>query len=490
MPPTLGVIAWVALLLLLLRYDQAKDPRVTSALWLPLIWIFIQGSRLPAQWLGMTPTSAAEAFEEGSGLDRSIFLLLIAVAIRILTARRLRWPEVFARNWALALFVLFALASVTWSDFPFVSFKRWFRDLGTYIMVLLVLTEPHPLGAISLLLRRLSYFLVFSSVVLIKYHPELAVIYNPWDGRPEYVGSTTSKNMLGAACLLSGLFFFGDTLRRWGNRGYEGARRIVFINIALIGLTLWLLKLSESATSRACLAIGCLIIALARARWVVANPRVLTVGIPVAIVVSGILEFMFDVSTMVADFLGRDPTLHGRTGIWSVVLAQQTNPLLGVGYQTFWLGDRLTAVWGQLGAGFLNEAHNGYLEIYLNLGLVGVALFGVFLLASYRTVCRQFTALADMGSLGLALWVVMVFYNRTESGYGGSVLWSILLLGVMAVPQAWPGGSERSKANENGADSAHTVNQSRSSDGRHEPFVHVARSTVASMPYSVLKYRE
>ena len=46
------------------------------------------------------------------------------------------------------------------------------------------------------------------------------------------------------------------------------------------------------------------------------------------------------------------------------------NPLLGAGFENFWVGERQVTL-GGLGG---NQAHNGYLEIYLNLGWVGILL--------------------------------------------------------------------------------------------------------------------
>ena len=65
--------------------------------------------------------------------------------------------------------------------------------------------------------------------------------------------------------------------------------------------------------------------------------------------------------------VGRDPTLTDRTKIWSLVLSMHTNPLIGTGYESFWLGPRLLKVW-QGGLGGINEAHNGYLEFSSILG--------------------------------------------------------------------------------------------------------------------------
>src|SRR2546425_3284046 len=179
LPPQLALVVWSFLLLLLLRYASPKDGASSSVLWVPVIWIVMAGSRSPAQWLGMVPTSNAIAFEEGSPLDRSVYLILIGLALWILAKRQFSWREAFSRNAVLTLFLLLALASVAWSDFPFITFKRWIRDLGTYLMVLVVLSDPRPVEAISLVLRRLSYVLLIFSVVLIKYYPELGILYEP-----------------------------------------------------------------------------------------------------------------------------------------------------------------------------------------------------------------------------------------------------------------------------------------------------------------------
>src|SRR4029077_12258336 len=151
-------------------------------------------------------------------LDRTIFFLLIVLAIGVLVVRGFNWGGFFARNIFLVAFLSFALVSVLWSDFPFVSFKRWFRDLGSYLVILVVLSDPHPLEASRTLLRRLCYLLMPLSVLLVKYYPALARQYDEWAGAVMFVGASSSKNMLGVARLISGIFFFWDTIMRWSDR--------------------------------------------------------------------------------------------------------------------------------------------------------------------------------------------------------------------------------------------------------------------------------
>jgi len=394
--------------------------------------MFIIGSRLPSQWLGGQVGQSAESLEEGNPLDRSIYFALILLAICVLTSRSFKWGRFFASNFALMAFVLFALVSVCWSDFPFVGFKRWFRDLGNYLVILVVLSDPHPLEAVRAVLRRVSYLLVPLSILLIKYYPQLGKQYTIWTGAGMYVGAATSKNMLGALCLISGLFFFWDTATRWSERKQQRTRRILLVNVAFIAMTLWLLNLSSSATSGVCLSIGCLVIAASHTKSLMRRPILLKVMIPACFCLYVLLAFGFDMNGRFAGAVGRDPTLTDRTEIWKCVLALHTNPLVGTGYQTFWLGHRLEMIWQNYGP--INEAHNGFLQIYLDLGLIGILFLVGFLVAGYRTLTKRFQPSFGLRSLALAVWTVLLFYNMTEAAFEGGLLWMMLLMGAVTLP--------------------------------------------------------
>ena len=104
--------------------------------------------------------------------------------------------------------------------------------------------------------------------------------YDSWTGLQLFVGATTSKNMLGVVCLISGIFFFWDTVTRWPDRKERRTRRIILVNVAFLAMTLWLLNLANSATSSVCLALGCLVIAAAHSRVFQRHPAFLKVMIP------------------------------------------------------------------------------------------------------------------------------------------------------------------------------------------------------------------
>jgi len=226
MPPSLALSLWLVLLLMLLCYDPARRPDTSPGLWIPVLWVSIVASRLPSQWLGVR-RMAAQAYDEGNGLDRIIYSVLIVMAIGVLMSRSVKWSDVIARHIAVIGLLLFALFSVVWSDFPFVAFKRWFRDLGLYLGILIVWSDPRPLEAVRTVLRRLCFLLIPLSIVLYKYYPDTGRQYDLWTGQPSYVGATTSKNMLGVLCLLSGLFFFWDLVAHWSDRNDQRTRWIL-----------------------------------------------------------------------------------------------------------------------------------------------------------------------------------------------------------------------------------------------------------------------
>jgi O-antigen ligase len=434
MSASLALFFWLILLLTLLCWDPARHSKTSLALWVPVIWMFIIGSRLPSQWFGGPVEMAAKALEEGNPLDRTILLVLILLAIGILVSRSFRWQGVFARNLALMVLLSFALVSVCWSDFPFIAFKRWIRDLGNYLVILVALSDPRPLEAVRAVLRRLCYLLVPLSILLIKYYSYMAVHYSSWTGQKEYVGAATSKNMLGVMCLVSGLFFFWDTLTRWPERKQWRTRRIILVNLAFLAMTLWLLYLSNSATSRVCLVLGCLVIAAANTRSVKRRPAFLKLLIPASFCLYVVLAFGFGMNGDLAGAIGKDPTLTDRTKIWSLLLSMHTNPLVGTGYESFWLGPRLETVW-RTSLGHISEAHNGYLDVYLNLGLIGLLLLGGFLVASYRTICKRLSPASSFASLTLAVWAILVFYNITEAAFQGGLLWMMLLMGTLLLAE-------------------------------------------------------
>jgi O-antigen ligase len=66
-----------------------------------------------------------------------------------------------------------------------------------------------------------------------------------------------------------------------------------------------------------------------------------------------------------------------------------------------------------------NEAHNGYLEIYLNLGGIGLAILAAWIIATFRKIRLELIKNLEWGRIQMAVLVAIVAHNWTESGFKG-----------------------------------------------------------------------
>ena len=394
------------------------------------------GSRSVTLWLYLdTPVEELSVdLLEGSPLDRTFFIVLMLCSLMVLLRRHVAWGSILTRNAWFLIFMVYCLVSVAWADYPFVSFKRWIKALGDPLIVLVLLTERNPAGAVVAVLRRCAFVLIPLSVVFIKYFPELGHTYDSWSGVASYTGVTTNKNLLGYLLFVFGLLFFCT----WTERKRIPDPRIRRIDMGICALLLFLITylfyLANSQTAFVAFTVSAVIgLAVRRA------PIRRHIGaIAVLLLAATWVVMTTNLSKAVLEALGRDATLTGRTDLWEAVLPMAVNPLLGAGFESFWLGPRLASLW-ELFAFRPTQAHNGYIEMYLNLGVVGLTLFMVFLVASFGSVRRQlheaYASQADIdvnriivARLGMGYVIAMVAYNVTEATFKPSNFLFILLL--------------------------------------------------------------
>ena len=77
MPPTLALFLTIAFVVFLFRRDILERPNITRALWLPLIWTLLVGSRSVAQWLSALGVPIGGSIEEGNPTDAVVYFTLI-----------------------------------------------------------------------------------------------------------------------------------------------------------------------------------------------------------------------------------------------------------------------------------------------------------------------------------------------------------------------------------------------------------------------------
>jgi O-antigen ligase len=435
MTQLIATLVAVTFILTLFVLDRNAGVRTSKALWIPVVWMLIVGSRGISEWSNAAPNSAlVEQFSEGTPLDASVFGILIAAGLLTLNLRSRQVAAFLRANLPLLLFFLYCAVSILWSDYPFVAFKRWFKTAGDVVMVLVVLTDPNPLAAIQRFFSRTAFVLLPLSVLFILFFPELGSFYDPSDRITYYNGVTTQKNELGMICLVLGLAAFWSLLDAYKDRRMPGRTRHLTAAGAVFVTAVWLIVKADSMTSLSCFVLAGGVMFLLVQRWVYQRNGYVHTVVACAVGLA-VFAAVIDTTGVLLRLLGRNPTLTGRTEIWKAVLSFHTNPLLGTGYDSFWLGDRLTGVWQQIGYTGIGQAHNGYLEIYINLGWLGVMFLIVMIAGGYRNAFAALRENPSVGSLRISLLSASVMYSLTEAGFRKqNLIWLAFLLAISDVP--------------------------------------------------------
>ena len=206
----------------------------------------------------------------------------------------------------------------------------------------------------------------------------------------------------------------------------------------------WLLYKSNSQTALVCLVLAILIFLLGSPRFMSRNPGAILGILLCSVLTIWLIDTLLPLKELVLSLLGRRPDLTDRADIWVTLLTLEANPIVGVGFMSFWTGARLEEAWNLLGLR-INQAHNGYIEQYLNLGYIGVAFIAAIMLTGLIRVHRHLRIDPSAGMLRLGLISVAALYNYTEAAfYGLNNMWILLLLACLEMPRRQQAGSRNS----------------------------------------------
>lgn len=358
--------------------------------------------------------------------------------------RRIDWAALGRNDFWIVLLFFYMGVSFVWSDYPMVSFKRWIKSFGALIMALLVLTETNRIEAISAVLRRCAYIHIPLSIIVIKYFRNIGVSWS-YFGETSWTGIATSKNTLGQVAAISALYFIWEWLRSAGKK--EGR----IIRALYIVMSLYLLKGADDSVSMTSISVFALSLFVF---WRLQGLKLRILQgrrffLAMCLMVFGALLFCIahtlvhfsegSLGGTVVKLLGRDMTFTQRTEIWQDVFkVASESPMVGVGYGAFWIGRLVNIPWTLQMTWTLGQAHNGYVDTYLQLGWVGVCLLFAVILSAIPRIVRSFHDDFEYGRFRMTFFLVILYVNIMESTFlrGDHFLWFLFLLTAISVPLA------------------------------------------------------
>jgi len=303
-----------------------------------------------------------------------IYLATMGLSIRILP----QLIRVTSFNPLIVLCVLWCGVSIFWSVDYSVSMRRAVALLMTTLLGLFLAARYDWSG----LVQRLGFAFAFTAILtvfVVLLMPDRGIHHEIHVGA--WRGAWTEKNYLGSQ-MTRGLVVMLCAFAMRPDRGW------FWLPLAALCFLLVLLSTSKTALLACLLAIGIFMFVRLYRRYPFL--RLILVYSLFAVII-GFLALMATIPDVMLGLIGKDATLTGRTDIWDALFRSvKEKPLLGYGYGVYWLDPlgpsyyvRLSLQWG------VPSAHNGWIETWLSVGVIGVGLFALlyawtFILAVMR----------------------------------------------------------------------------------------------------------
>lgn len=352
------------------------------------------------------PSNYADTFggETTNIKNQIVFLFLFFSSLIIISKRFDRIVSLIRAEKYLSLFILLCLLSAIWSDYPFLSIKRSFQLFVMFLVIAEALVNIDPRVLLKQLKIVVSIYLFYNLYACRFIPAAIDPVFGTWRGM-EVQKNWLAQNSL--YCLLSSIAFFNFDKTRY-SRLYD---------TLLILTSVLMIYKAHSSTNLIAVVIIIFMGVVFKIESIFKNlgigRSILGLTFLFILTVSGIfLIFSSEIFGLIPGYFGKDTTLSGRVDIWDFVWNDiEKRLLLGYGFATYWImGSSRIQIFASYFEGFMvNEAHNGYLEIILQLGFIGFIFF-LFPIVAY--IYRMFKLNSNMAIL---IFISIITLNYTES---------------------------------------------------------------------------
>lgn len=308
----------------------------------------------------------ADFISGDSPLIQLAFIVIYMITCFLLAIRWRKTLYVLTQSKNIALLVGIAILSLLWSINPARTFSRVFALVGTTLFGIYLSVRYHSLSKhlviISLTFISILILSLLFSIGLRKYGVMGGIHDGAWRGIYYH------KNALGKWMTVSAIVFLLQS---------TGTDKKRFFWLIALGLSIVALVLSKSSAALISL-LGLVLIfsllGILRLQYELMASLITFTMLAVATITVWIL----DNGDVIFSLFGKDASLTGRTDLWEFVTEiAMRRPWLGYGYGAFWAANGgAEEVWRAF-AWTPPNSHNGYIDTWLNIGLIGLLIFAV-----------------------------------------------------------------------------------------------------------------
>lgn len=354
------------------RFVQYSSTLAKASLFICLFFLFF-GTTLPFQ----ERIEHLEDVATENPLKQIVFSSLYLVSFISLLPKKPLVIGILKKEKYLGLFLLWSLLTVSWSDFPLVSFKRWLQTAGVVLIFISALLHFESENQPWIYVRAVLFAYIPLSLLSVFLIP--GAIH--WGGA--WKGFASQKNTLGQVSLLSLIIWSGMVFNR------ETGKKTV--GLVLVGLSFILLVGSRSTTAMITCGILLLLAGSLYARKTIVRPvvgRLFSSLLLFSFFAPIVLLLVFSPDSLDALFglFGKDMSFTGRVDIWASMLDEiKRHWIFGCGFQGFWMTSKsaLDVIYFDL-QWEMTHAHQGYLDILNETGIIGLSIFGMMMISYFR----------------------------------------------------------------------------------------------------------
>lgn len=377
--------------------------------WLESSYIFVS-LMLVTQTLGPLLTagmSGEESLGDSNPATMLSALLIYAIAFLLLMRRPNAMMDTIKDNPLLIVLFAFPVVSIVWSVDMGVTVRRAVALVMTGIYCIYLARRLSPDDFLRRLLLVLfvggAASLVFTVVDPAHAIEQGAINKGSWKG---VYGHKAVLGRIAAVAVTVAVYvrprFLWERAMRWSTIAI-----FVFLAIQSQSRASWLLMVGG-------VAFMLLLAVIRNKRFSAGIKMTIATGLGVTVAVAAASMF----SQILAAF-GRDDTFSGRTSLWegAVAVAEAHHPILGAGYRAFWTvaGSDGVRDYVQHWVKLPNHGHNGYLDLWLELGYAGVALFAVFALVTiWRLTSRLLREPGEPAWAAFAIFFFVFLLNNVS----------------------------------------------------------------------------
>ena len=362
--------------------------------------------------LSGTDIAVAQKAGAGSLLSQAVLSLFYFGGLIILIRTGIA-SKMIAQAWPVFLLPLLAIISAMWSPDPALTLRRSFALLCTDLFGLSLASALSYRCCLGLLIRALTLAILLSIIVVFAF-PRYGVHQAADAFQSEHLGKWRGifahKNVLGgqvAGITIAMLVLYGHV-----------AFRSVFLRLGAIAVTLLCLLAAEFGTG---FAIAFLAIVLGLSLSLVEGQSIRTrLGMLVLVLIGMLILSLLanNLAGVALSLLGKSPDLTGRTEYWGYVLPfMEDHWILGYGYFAGFLSIGIQI--SKVTALDFGSSHNGYLDILVSLGLVGLFFASIYLLwlagLSLRLILKGPQALGAIKTFPMCILAFALQHNGVES---------------------------------------------------------------------------